>query len=216
MNTDLVSDARANEKRLIDRFMFFTDAVFAIVLTLLILELRPPEELMANDVELAHALGHVLPYVVAFAGSFALVGIFWFAHLQMTRNLRVFDWPVAVANLVFLFAIAFMPFTTALAATQNWTTLAFQLYATNIIAASVSQIVLFAMETRGQGKLVGGIKPRDRLYRLTRAAAPGLAFLLVLILTQTAWVEAAYLGVLSLPLFFLIARIVKPKPVAPA
>jgi uncharacterized membrane protein len=200
-----------NESRLVDRLMFFTDAVFAIVLTLLILELRPPEEAVATNTELQAKLSHIVPYIFAFAGSFAIVGVFWFAHLQITRHMRTFDWPVAVTNMIFLFTIAFLPFTTALAATQGWLRLSFQLYALNIIAASLMQMVLFGIETRAQGKIVGGIHPKERLYRLTRAAAPGLAFALALGLIYTPFADFAFYAILTMPLFFFAAFRLRPK-----
>jgi uncharacterized membrane protein len=204
-------NVQGSDSRLVDRLMFFTDAVFAIVLTLLILELRPPEEVMASNRALKAELTHIVPYVFAFTGSFALVGIFWFAHLQMTRNMKTFDWPVAFANMLFLFTITFMPFTTALAATQGWLAVSFQLYAWNIVAASASQMLLFALETRGNGRLVGGIHPRDRAYRLIRAASPGLAFLTSLAMSMTTLQSGAFYGILTMPLFFLMAYFVKPK-----
>jgi uncharacterized membrane protein len=201
-----------NESRLVDRLMFFTDAVFAIVLTLLVLELRPPEELLSNSAELSKALEHLAPYMFAFAGSFLLVGVFWFAHLQITRNMHRFDWPVAFANMGFLFTIAFMPFTTALAATQGWMDLAFKLYAYNIIAASFMQMVLYGVETRGQGKLVGGIHPRERLYRLLRAASPGLAFVVALTCLASPPLRGwTFYSILTMPFFFLLAKTIEPK-----
>jgi uncharacterized membrane protein len=214
MNHHHEADVSGNEGRLVDRLMFFTDAVFAIVLTLLILELRPPEEAMATNYALKAALEHVVPYVFAFTASFALVGIFWFAHLQLTRSMRVFDWPVAVANMIFLFTIAFMPFTTALAATQGWLRISFQLYALNIIAASVAQLVLFTIMTRENGRLVGSINASERRYRLLRAATPGISFGLALGLTFTPLANLSFSSILSMPFLFLIAARIRPKALA--
>jgi uncharacterized membrane protein len=200
-----------NESRLVDRLMFFTDAVFAIVLTLLILELRPPEERFSTNGELMSALHHVVPYVAAFAGSFALVGIFWFAHLQITRNMGNFDWPVAIANLIFLFVIAFMPFTTALAATQGWLLFTFQLYAVNMVAASLAQVILFTLLTRDGGRIVGSISNKERAYRLFRAAVPGITFGAVLAFTVTPWVDLWYIPIFLMPILFFVAHLMRPK-----
>ena len=76
---------RAPEMRMVDRMLFFSDAVFAIVLTLLVLELRPPEA--SDDAGLAIALKALSPKFFAFAASFALVSIFWTAHMAITRRL---------------------------------------------------------------------------------------------------------------------------------
>src|SRR3954470_22748663 len=77
------------EERLLHRMLFFSDAVFAIVMTLLVLELKPPEGLGEANAE---TLRHALPHIEAFAFSFLIIAVFWTAHLNITRNLARFDW----------------------------------------------------------------------------------------------------------------------------
>ena len=79
--------------RLLHRLLFFTDAVFAIVMTLLVLELRPPEG--ATLAAQMHGLAELTPRLFAFALSFTIVGIFWIAYLSTTRQLARFDWASA-------------------------------------------------------------------------------------------------------------------------
>ena len=97
----------AHDKRMLDRMLFFTDAVFAIVMTLLVLELRPPE---LEHQSLWTALSGMSSKFVAFGMSFGLSAIFWAAHLSTTRRLIQFDWPVAWANIAFLLPVTLMPF----------------------------------------------------------------------------------------------------------
>src|SRR5205809_1973061 len=86
------------EERMLHRALFFTDAVFAIVLTLLVLDLKPPLGVTAT-----RGLTEMAGHLASFALSFTIISIFWLAHMNTTRRLIHFDWPVAIANLVFLF-----------------------------------------------------------------------------------------------------------------
>lgn len=172
--TDTDSAKHAPDTRMVDRMLYFSDAVFAIVLTLLVLELRPPE--FEDDEALRTSLMALGPKFFAFAMSFAVVGIFWAAHMTTTRRLAVFDWPAAWLNLIFLFAIALMPFITAMMGEHGASGLAWQIYCGALIAASLTQTLLVAAVTRGRGRLVGGMSLRERTFRFGRALSPGIAF----------------------------------------
>lgn len=160
------------EHRLLHRLMFFTDAVFAIVMTLLALELHPPVEEAASHASL-RGVGAPL---FAFCLSFAIAGVFWLAHMSTTRRLRRFDWPTAVANLVFLLPICLIPFVSAWVGQAVTTPRAWVAYSLVMIGCSASNIALLLVQSRGGGRLMGGMTPRERLYRIGRGASPGLAW----------------------------------------
>lgn len=160
------------EHRLLHRLMFFTDAVFAIVMTLLALELRPPVEGAAPRTGLV-GIGAPL---FAFSLSFAIVAVFWIAHMATTRGLRRFDWPTAVANLAFLFPICLIPFVSAWVGQAVTTPRAWAAYSLVMMGCSAGNIVLVLVQSRGGGRLIGGASPRERIYRVGRAASPGLAW----------------------------------------
>jgi uncharacterized membrane protein len=209
------SAAHGAHGRMVDRMLFFSDAVFAIILTLLALELRPPEGFIADQDKLLSAILDGSHHIFAFTASFAIIGIFWAAHMRITRDLRVFDWPVAAANMVFLFTIALLPYATALTATQGWTSIGFRVYAGVIVAASLAQMVLFAIESRSGGRALGGMSGQERAYRLLRSSSPGIAFGTGMVLSfmgEPIW--AANCWVL-IPVVMLAARIFKPKEAAP-
>src|SRR5438477_258644 len=95
------------EERMLHRTLFFSDAVFAIVLTLLALELRPPA--LSEGLRGMAALQAMSGRILAFALSFGLIAVFWAAHMNTTRRLLRFDWLVAIANLLFLFCVCLLP-----------------------------------------------------------------------------------------------------------
>ena len=179
-----MSEAEGHEgenDRLLHRLLFFSDAVFAIVLTLLVLELRPPH--VRSVAELGPALNEMTGHFAAFGMSFALVSVFWMAHMSSLRRLVFFDWWTAVANLLFLATVCLMPFSSSLLGegglASSW--VAFRVYAWNMIAASIANLILVLIVTRDGGRLVGGADPAERIYRLVRASSPGVAFTVSLI-----------------------------------
>ena len=94
----------------------FSDGVFAIVITLLILELRAPEGL-TSDAALGLALRERWPSYLAFGISFATVGIMWINHHRLFRWIHRSDNILLLLNLLLLLAVTIVPFPTALLAT---------------------------------------------------------------------------------------------------
>jgi TMEM175 potassium channel family protein len=99
------------------RLEAFSDGVFAIAITLLILEIHVPHgEEVAAAGGLWRALGHEWPSFVGFAISFATIGIMWINHHAMFEYIRRADRRLMLINVLFLLAISFVPFPTAVLA----------------------------------------------------------------------------------------------------
>ena len=196
----------AADARMVERMLFFSDAVFAIVLTLLVLELRVPT--VEGDAALADALRGLTAKFVAFGASFALVAIFWAAHMTITRRLAVFDWPVAWLNLIFLFTIAVMPFVSALIGEYGAFGLAWRIYCVTLVAASLAQTVLVLAVMRDKGRLIGGIAGREIAWRLSRALSPGIAFGTGLWLSYNGEPGLSALCWILIPVVMVFARLI--------
>ncbi len=87
----------------IERTVFFSDAVFAIAITLLALELEVPqmsENLAAS--ELPSALLELWPKVFSFVLSFWIIGFYWLAHHRIFHYIRLYDRRLLLINLLFL------------------------------------------------------------------------------------------------------------------
>jgi len=197
--------------RLLHRMVFFTDAVFAIVMTLLVLELRPPEAMSSQ--ELGAGLAAMWPTFFAFLLSFIVTGMFWVGHLAISRSLTEFDWPVTVANLVFLCAVAVVPFGAALLGEHSAMVAAWQFYSGLMILAGLSQTVLWLIVSRDGGRLMGGIEPRERLRRALRALSPAMGFVCALGLISIGQLGLARLSGCLIPIFlFAIGRLL-PDPI---
>lgn len=100
-----------------DRILFFTDAVFAIAITLLIVDLPVQVERAAHGratVQSGTQLSDALPGILGFGISFAVIALFWLAHHSMYRYVKAIDRRLMLLNLLFLGLIAFLPYPTAL------------------------------------------------------------------------------------------------------
>jgi uncharacterized membrane protein len=93
--------------RELDRVVFFSDAVFAIAMTLLALTLSLPAGTTNADV--ASALHKSIPSMLTYALSFGVIAIYWLAHHRMFRYIRRLDATLLVLNLASLGAIRRQP-----------------------------------------------------------------------------------------------------------
>jgi uncharacterized membrane protein len=96
------------------RLEAFSDGVFAIAITLLVIELHVP----TGHEALVKGLEHEWPRYLGYFVSFAFIGGVWIAHSNMTRFLKAADPDLMRLNLMLLLFVSFLPFTTAIAATH--------------------------------------------------------------------------------------------------
>src|SRR5271165_2424304 len=120
--------------RSIERVAALSDGVFAVALTLLVLDLHAPAlELVHSEADLWQGLLALVPRLIVYVMSFLTLGIFWVGqqtqHHHMARSDRNLSW----LNLVFLFAVTLMPFSTTLMAEFIRFRLAILVYWLNIV-----------------------------------------------------------------------------------
>ncbi|WP_425229171.1 TMEM175 family protein [Sphingomonas sp.] len=96
----------------LERLTFFSDAVFAIAMTLLVVDVRLPALARPTNSALTDALLALVPQYIGFVVSFLVIGRFWAAHHVVFGMLRRADGRLVGVNLLFLLSIAFMPFPT--------------------------------------------------------------------------------------------------------
>jgi uncharacterized membrane protein len=94
------------------RVVAFSDAVFAITVTLLVLEISPP----TDDRNLLHGLLALWPSYLAYAVTFLFIGQVWANHHVMFDHIRAADRVVLLLNTLLLMAVAFLPFATSVLA----------------------------------------------------------------------------------------------------
>jgi uncharacterized membrane protein len=132
------------------RVLAFSDGLFAIAATLLVVGIAVPTIAEADSVsDLADALNDQSEEFVSFAISFAVIGRYWVAHHQMFSLMRAFDRGFVSLNLVYLGFIAFVPFPTALLGEYFDNPLAVTVYAAAVGIVSGLEVLLLRHARRG-------------------------------------------------------------------
>jgi uncharacterized membrane protein len=137
--------------------LFFSDAVFAIAITFLALELRLPSHLVpgppAGSREVWAALGSLWPRYLSFAVSFIVIGMYWLGHHRMFRLINRFNDRLVQLNLIFLLFVVVIPFPTTVLGAYGDTQAAIVLYAGNLALTGIMQVVIWRYST-GRRRLV--------------------------------------------------------------
>ena len=203
-------DPAPERKLLLERMLFFSDAVFAIVLTLLALGLpRLPGG--TDDAHLISRLSAMSEPLIAFVVSFGLVGLFWLVHVITLRALAAFDWLVAAANVVFLLTVTLTPFGMELVGRFGRYGEAWRLYCTLIIAISLALCALIAVGHRDEARILLPVSHGRLWRRLSKATTLGVAFAVGLALSFAGLpVLASYCWVLA-PVLLLAVTLAESR-----
>ncbi len=153
----------------------FSDGVFAIAITLLILEIRLPEGAV-NGAGLAvwTRLGSLWPSYLAFLLSFFVILVMWINHHELMRLVRAVDYPFLFANGFLLLTVSFVPFPTAVLAQHLATPeapAAVAFYCGTFVLNSLAWGLLLLTMMR-RGLLRGDVHPAS-LARIRKAYAAG-------------------------------------------
>lgn len=131
-----------NELQL-ERMILFSDAVFAIVITLLAIELRIPEsDHKFSAEEWMHITKHLFTIFISYLISFFFIGMIWYRHLKMFALLKDYDGGLVARNMILLFCIGLFPFGVSVAASPNPTAFPFMVYACIVILCMAAQYAL--------------------------------------------------------------------------
>lgn len=137
-----MDDVRSRYRRIFDdgsnteRMVFFSDAVYAIAMTLLVIDLKVPEDHGGTS---GQVLLDAIPGFIAYALSFTLIAISWVGHYRRYRVIKHHDSRMMLLNLVLLFFVALLPFPTSLLSQYNGETPAVVFYAFVVGMLSVLQ-----------------------------------------------------------------------------
>jgi len=108
-------EAEIKKEFQLERVILFTDAVFAIILTIMVLELKFPDGLKkASEGRLLDAFEQLIFKFLGYGITFFLVARFWMAHLKLFRFLKDYDTKLLALNLFFLFSVTLFPFAVSL------------------------------------------------------------------------------------------------------
>jgi uncharacterized membrane protein len=158
----------------LERLTFFSDAVFAIAMTLLVIDVRLPPLGHVSERELANALAELSPKFFAFILSFFVIGRFWLAHHRIFGLLARTSERLLWINLLMLLAIAFMPFPTALISEHGSLSVAVMFYAASLLLLGVIQRALVVTALGKHGLVRGDVPDAERRYLLRGSLIPSV------------------------------------------
>ena len=178
-----------------ERVVFFSDAVFAIVITLLVLELKVPHLTEHSEAGLRHALVELLPRVIGFVISFLIIGLMWIEHHRIFRYIEDYNGGLLWRNLLLLLCVSFVPFPTALFSENFWSRTAFILYTASFGGVATAKLLIWrhAVKTNLLKKDVSPLLER-RIARRSLAVPIACALAIVL----------AFVSIWLAPLAFIL------------
>lgn len=127
----------------LERMILFSDAVFAIVITLMAIEIKIPESVELTDRTLTKEMAHLIPTVLAYIVSFGFIGTIWYQHLKMFSLLKDYDKGLVVRNMILLFFIGLFPFSATIITRAKGQMLPFFMYLFMILFCVIAQYILY-------------------------------------------------------------------------
>jgi uncharacterized membrane protein len=147
------------------RLEAFSDGVIAVIITIMVLELKVPRQ------DGAAGLYAVLPVLLIYLLSFAFTGIYWINHQHLIKRIAVADAFTLYMNLVFLFCLSLLPFFTSYLLEKKMESFAVLLYAVSMMITGFS-FLLLRLAVHRNLRYFGNLQKED-----TRARAKHLASL---------------------------------------
>ena len=158
------------------RLEAFSDGVIAVIITIMVLELKVPHQ------DGIAGLYAVLPTLAVYAISFAFTGIYWINHHHLVHRTDEADELVLYANLSFLFCLSLLPFLTSYVLDKKMDSFSVALYASSMVVTGFSFLLLrlaIARRLRLAGKLETqdtSVQHKHWMSLLTYVAAIPMAY----------------------------------------
>lgn len=192
-----------------DRVSFFTDAVFAIAMTLLIVTIEPPT--LTGDTTsvgaLRDALSDLGPQIFSFFLAFFLLARYWLAHHAFASTLDRVDRTLASLTLCYLAFVAFLPFPTALVGEYGSNPLSAVLFAICLtIISSIETVMLWHAMRAGLTK-VSPVPRAAARYALLQSAMPAVLIAASIPIAYASTTAATVMWILAIPLWRVVERI---------
>jgi uncharacterized membrane protein len=166
------------------RVLALSDGVFAVVITLLVLEIHVPE--LTQGHSLAEALAEVRPSFNAFAVTFILTGMYWVGHRDLFALIRRTDRGLVWLNILYLLPVCLLPFGASLLGPYGREPTALHIYGLLLVAIAVMRVVIWLYATNRPHLLWQRLDDRQRRAGLALGVFPGLVYLLAFLVARSA------------------------------
>ena len=188
-----------------NRIETLVDGIFAVAMTILVLELHVPE--LAHEVseaELVHALGHLAPQILSYASGFVILGTLWVGHHYQFHYIQRSNRALLWINLVFLLAIAFLPFVVALIGTYGAMRPACILYGATLMVAGTCLLAQWQYAAGGARRLVARSMSQEVFAAIRNRVAAGMIGYGVGLALAFVFPVASLFCYAAMPLLYLV------------
>ena len=173
-----------------NRLEAFSDGVIAIIITIMVLELRVPHEVGID------ALAPLAPILLCYVLSFVYVGIYWNNHHHMLHTVRIVTGPILWANLHLLFWLSLIPFATAWMGETYFAAVPSAAYGVVLLCAAIAYYILQQriIASQGEDSILKQAVGRDWKGKLS----PFLYIVAIVSTVFSAWIAVAIYGLAAL------------------
>ena len=200
----------SHQDQQVERLTFFSDAVFAIAMTLLVIDIKVPEPPVDTDEAWVQALADLIPHFVGFVLTFYVVGALWAAHHRTFGRLRHYDPAIVWPNLTLLMVVAFIPFPTGLMSTHFTDRVPQMFYAFTLLVAGLCQYRLVKRTLRPP-YLYDDVTTDDVAVATRRSLGmPCMAALAIVVAIW--WPALSNLPLMVTPFFVMVLARMKKAP----
>ena len=187
-----------------DRIVSLTDAVLAIVMTLLVLEIVVPELSRSEAAtELPKRLLELLPDVWSYAISFIILGFIWISHDDRFHYIKRANRTLLWMTVFYLMFIAFIPFSTALIGAYGDQQISVIIYGINIIIVIVWSFMQWKYATKEHRLVDSDLDPKF-ITRMSRRIIIGIILYLIAIAVSFLSNQASLIIFVLIPIYYLI------------
>lgn len=198
----------------LERAILFSDAVFAIAITLLVIELKIPEvSHPVTEQKVVQGLADIVPKFIGFLVSFFLIGLYWTVHHRMFGFVVQYTQRLLWLNLLFLLGIILMPFSTAFYSVYilEYLRAPIMLYAFNICFIGVMNYILWKYVSNPTNNLSDNLPKALAGYYSFRALTVPAIFVIMVIAYLYFPKHAIYIPPFIPVIMWIIGRVYKKK-----
>lgn len=182
-----------------NRMESFSDGVFAIAITILVLEIKIP--IVSGD-KLVDSFVQQIPKILSFALSFFIIGMYWIAHHHMVHSFNKINRSVLWLNVLNLMFVCFLPYPTGLLGEYPFEKFSILIYALSLCLVNMSGTILW-LYTTSKKELEAKINKKSRNYIAIIHMFPVLMYLISILVSNIS-LYLSYAIFVIVPLFFIL------------
>ena len=174
-----------------NRIEAFSDGVFAIIITIMVLEFKIPHTSSINE------LIELLPIFISYLMSFVYVGIYWANHHHLMHTAEKVTSAIIWSNMSLLFFLSLIPFTTGWMGENHFDSIPVVVYAVNLLLSGVAFYIL-------QNVIMSGITNRTKLIEaLEKQKVKGIASIII----YSIAIPCAFISTIISAILFILVSI---------